>query len=130
MWLPLLLKKSIKHSTVSGRRGRGSVTITAAAIRERGTANFIKVIRFGCSLPQPLQESLNSWIAIPHRRSRTPWSLFLRRNSQGRLVHPDVTSLDSRSEMESWILSKCSVLTLCQMFASFNLTKIMDCNNI
>lgn len=112
--------KSMKVNSVSGRRGGGRVNVTAVAIRDRGTVKFSKIIRFGFSLPGPLDAKLQCWIAVPRGASRNFNSLFLHTTSEGKLIPPNEEErTQPRGRIESWLLEKCTVLTLAQRSADW-----------
>jgi hypothetical protein len=103
----------------AGSRGANKVDVTAVAVRDQRTTDFSKIIRFGYSLPPAIEAKLNSWIAVPLRRSRCPDSLFLRFNSDGSIIPPAIAAVGPRSRIESWVLTKCQVLTLAQRCADW-----------
>lgn len=43
----------------------GHNKLVAIAVRERGTSKFSRILRFMHSIPQSIQESINTWIAVP-----------------------------------------------------------------
>ena len=106
-----------KSMKIAGNRAGNRVRVTALAIRERGTEKQAKIIRFGYLLPPHLERKVNCWIAVPHPRRRDQSALFATIGEDGKLAEP--VGVDPRSRIESWVLAKCTVLTLGQRCADW-----------
>ena len=111
-----------KFKTQSGGRGDSRAKVTAIAVRERGTKDFAKIIRF-CfsSLPYPIEAKLSTWVAVPST-AETAGSdrlLFKNRSSEGRIQRGTGSLDDARSKIEGYVLANCAVLTVGQRCADW-----------
>lgn len=93
------------------------VPITAVAVRERGTDKYSKVLRFLFSVPLPLQNKLNVWVAVP--KTSASRHLFVTRSSSGQLLVPATDSENPREHIEYTLWNRCSVLTTGQRCADW-----------
>lgn len=99
--------------------GTQRVQVNAVAVREQGTSNFAKVIRFAYHLPTSIAAKLNHWVAVPHRRAMSSRALFTRRDSDGKVCMPaDGCSL-AQSRVERWVWDHCRILTVGQRCADW-----------
>lgn len=91
----------------------GQKKATAVAVREQGTEKFAKVLRFMYTVPTPVQEILNTWIAVPKPNYSFKKVLYTRRNIEGEHI------AELKDNLEAVIKTNCVSLTVGQRCADW-----------
>jgi hypothetical protein len=95
------MERASFYCTKSFQRGNdlSRTQITAAAVRERGTQKFSKILRFMYRLPPSVSRMMETWIAVPVSGSGGT-TLFTRRDDNGRVITPGEDSMECKEIVE------------------------------
>lgn len=78
----------------------------AVALREYGTQNFARVLKFMYTVPLSMKETLIAWIVVAKRRQLPPRNLFKHGSEQA------VGVKELMAALEPYLTSKFHVLSL------------------
>ena len=105
----------------TGRR-RGATNlrskVTDAALREKTSAKFSKILLSMYYVSSTLSKSLEELISVPSR-SPPGQKLFSKRSDDNRIFVPAVDSYDPKDVLERHLLSKCTLITINQICADW-----------